>query len=123
MDVIYFDKSNISRLTEQTYEKTVTLSIPAVKWEVRNQARMHIRNGDDPYKDCSNAMEHWAETATAIGARIGKKGVELLTPYGVEDLLKLTVRQTPKFMHKGDMYKKRIEDKGWRKMWPFLDIL
>ena len=68
-------------------------------------------------------MEHWAETTTAIGARIGKKGVELLTPYGVEDLLNLTVRQTPKFMHKGDMYKKRIEDKGWRKMWPFLDIL
>ena len=123
VDVIYFDKSNISRLTEQTYEKTVTLSIPAVKWEVRNQARMHIRNGDDPYKDCSNAMEHWAETATAIGARIGKKGVELLTPYGVEDLLKLTVRQTPKIMHKGDMYKKRIEDKGWRKMWPLLDII
>ena len=43
--------------------------------------------------------------------------------YGVEDLINLTVRQTPKFMHKGDMYKKRIEDKGWRKMWPLLDIL
>ena len=123
VDVIYFDKSNTSRSTEQTYEKTLSVSVPTVKWEVRNQARMHIKNGDHPYKDCSHAMEHWAETATAIGARIGKNGVELLTPYGVEDLLNLTVRHTPKFMHKGDIYNKRIEDKAWHKMWPLLDII
>ena len=123
VDVIYFDKSDISRRSEEIYEARLKMLVPRVKWEVRNQARMHIRNGDAPYKDCFNALEHWAETPTAIGARIGNQGIELLAPYGVDDLLNLTVRQTPKFRHKREIYERRIKEKGWRQTWPLLDII
>jgi len=123
VDVIYFDKANTSRSKEQAYMEKLTVLVPTVKWEVRNQARMHIRNGDDPYRDCLNAVEHWAETPTAIGVRLGADDVELLAPYGVDDLLNLIVRQTPKFMTKRDVYGKRITEKQWHKMWPLLDII
>ena len=123
VDVIYFDRSNLSRAPEKTYEARLTTLVPSVRWEVRNQARMHMRNGNKPYKDCADALEHWAETPTAIGARIGDERVELLAPYGVDDLLNLTVRQTPKFRHKREIYERRIQDKGWRQTWPLLDII
>lgn len=123
VDVIYFDRSNLSRAPEKTYEARLTAIVPTVRWEVRNQARMHMRNGNKPYKDCADALEHWAETPTAIGARIGDERVELLAPYGVDDLLNLTVRQTPKFRHKREIYERRIQDKGWRQTWPLLDII
>ena len=97
--------------------------MPTANWEVRNQARMHLRNNDKPYKDCFNALEHWAETPTAIGARLVLNQIELLAPYGVSDLLGLTVRQTPKFIHKRQIYYDRIEEKQWRSKWPLLTII
>ena len=86
-------------------------------------SEMCIRDRDKPYKDCFNALEHWAETPTTIGARLGPDGLELLAPYGVDDLLDLIVRQTPKFLNKRDIYEQRIEQKGWRQKWPLLDII
>ena len=123
VDVIFFDTSDLSYSKEIAYETTLKALVPTANWEVRNQARMHLRNNDKPYKDCFNALEHWAETPTAIGARLVLNQIELLAPYGVSDLLGLTVRQTPKFIHKRQIYYDRIEEKQWRSKWPLLTII
>jgi hypothetical protein len=45
----------------------------ALGWSVKNQARMHERNADRPYRSASDAMMHSPETATAVGARLGDR--------------------------------------------------
>ncbi len=122
VDVIYFDSSP-PQDQEEVYRQQLKALQPEVNWEVRNQARMHIRNHDAPYRDSYHALEHWAETATAIGVRFNGDEIELLTPYGVDDLLGMIVRPTPKFTHKRQIYEKRISDKAWQKKWPRLTIL
>lgn len=123
VDVVFYDKSDCSRSKETSYENYLGSLVPMVKWEVRNQARMHLKNTDDPYRDCFNALEHWPDTPTAIGARLHLNQVEILAPFGIEDLVGLVVRQTPKFIQKRQIYEKRIEEKNWRKKWPLLTII
>ena len=56
---------------------------------------MHARNGHAPYRDVADALAHWPETATAIAARLGPAGVEILAPHGLADLFALLARPTP----------------------------
>jgi len=123
IDVIYFDADDIAKAREKAYEAQLKSLIPHARWEVRNQARMHVENKDAPYTNCRHALEYWLETATAIGARLKAGKLELLTPYGVDDLLGLILRQTPKTLHKRDIYEARIEAKHWRNKWPKLTII
>ena len=55
----------------------------AATWSVKNQARMHLRNGDAPYRDTFDAVAHWAETATAIAARSLRGKIEVMAPHGI----------------------------------------
>ncbi|MCC2653069.1 MAG: hypothetical protein K0Q60_3235, partial [Microvirga sp.] len=66
---------------------------------------------------------HWAETPTAIAARTIEGRVEVMAPYGVDDLLNLIVRPTPVFGHKMDAYRERIMAKDWPARWPKLTML
>jgi hypothetical protein len=90
---------------------------------VKNQARMHLRNGDAPYRNTLDAVAHWAETATAVAARSIGGTVEVMAPYGVDDLLNLIVRPAPVFGHKMDVYCERVMAKGWPALWPKLTML
>ncbi len=49
IDVIYFDPADLSRETENRYEAELRILAPEYPWSVKNQARMHLRNGDKPY--------------------------------------------------------------------------
>ncbi|MGI9387912.1 MAG: nucleotidyltransferase family protein [Methyloligellaceae bacterium] len=123
VDVVYFDPRHATLERDETIEDRLTNEIRDVPWSVSNQARMHVRNGDMPYSDVEDALRHWPETATAIGARIGHYGIELVAPYGVEDLIKLIVRPTPAFANKMDLCRKRISAKSWTERWPKLSLL
>ncbi len=96
--------------------------LPGVPWSVRNQARMHARNGDAPYRDVGHAMEHWPETATAVAVRLdGDGGVEVLAPFGLQDLWGCRVVPTPHMRQRADrraVFAGRAVSKGWEKRWP-----
>ena len=74
---------------------------------MKNQARMHLKNGDPPYTGTIDAMRNCPETATAIAARSNGALVELAAPYGVDDLLNMIVRPTPPFLKKMKQYQNR----------------
>ena len=123
VDVVYFDKEDTSVETEQKIEKKLGQMAPDVPWSVRNQARMHIRDGDAPYTSTYDALLKWPETATAVGASLSEDGeVIALCPHGVQDLLDLEVRPTPKFLERRHRYEERIKEKGWQIIWPKLKI-
>jgi hypothetical protein len=123
VDVIFCDAREATLARDLAIEDHLIGDLSDVAWSVHNQARMSARNGDAPYKDVEDAIRHWSETATAIAARLNGGRVELLAPYGVEDLIQLVVRPTPAFAHKMEIYQARIAAKNWSARWPKLRIV
>jgi len=127
IDVVYFDPENIDPAAEAELERRLGALLPGLPWEVKNQARMHLGNGDPPYRDCADALAHWLETPTAVGVRLNDGGnPELLAPLGTKDLLALVVRPTPHaraHKHRLAAYRERLERKNWPARWPKMRMI
>lgn len=122
VDVIWYNPNCIDAAEDRRFEAQLALSEPSFVWSVKNQARMHTRNGDAPYSSSSDAMTHWPETATAVAARRkGATGCEIAAPLGLDDLFDLVLRPTPRFRRdKRAIYEQRVLGKSWTTAWPLL---
>ena len=124
VDVAYFDKSDINESTEKLHEASLRRKFPT-DWSVKNLARMHTVNGsgDKPYLTSEDAIAHWPETATCVAVRLNQKGkLKLIAPYGVDDLVNLTVRPSP--LHSSpEQVQARVVKKRWLERWPKLRII
>ncbi|MGG6230350.1 nucleotidyltransferase family protein [Tenacibaculum sp. SDUM215027] len=121
IDVIYFDENNLTKERELALEEQLKAINPSVNWSVKNQARMHLRNGHSPYKSCYEAISYWPETATAIAVQLNTNNqIEFIAPHGLDDLFNLVVKPTPNF----DLttYCNRVTNKGWKDTWRKLVI-
>jgi hypothetical protein len=121
IDVVFFDKTNISEKLEKEIEQQLNEIDPKIKWSVKNQARMHFRNNHLKYINTENAISYWPETATAIAVRLNLNDkIEILAPYGLNDLFNLIVKPTPNF----DLivFQKRVNEKEWKKQWKNLKL-
>ncbi len=127
IDVVYFDPKASDPAAEAALARRLGARLPDLSWEVKNQARMHLRNGDAPYGSCAEALAHWLETPTAVALRLNQAGgLELLAPFGTEDLLGLVVRPTPHartHKHRLAAYRARLEAKNWPAKWPKLRVV
>lgn len=124
VDVVYFDAVVTDRARETEYERALAAVLSDVPWSVRNQARMHIRNREDPYLDTADAMSRWVQTATAVGARIDEEGeIHILAPHGLDDLVNLILRPTPSHAHRREMFETLIAEKRWLEIWPKLKVV
>ena len=122
VDVIWYDPRRANPAEDLEHEAALRDAEPAITWSVKNQARMHGRNGDTPYASAVEAMRYWPETATAVAARRrGEHRCEIAAPFGLEDLLGLVLRSTPRFSgEKRAVYEERLRTKGWAVSWPRL---
>lgn len=119
VDVVYYDIDYPEESFETEMEEKLRAVRSEIKWSVTNQARMHTLHGDRPYRDTSEAMAKWPETCTAVAVRMKEDGsLELLAPWGVEDLVNMVVRPTPAFEQRMDEFRARQEKKQWQKKWP-----
>jgi hypothetical protein len=121
IDVVYYDDSDPDGAKETEIEARLSALVPGVIWQARNQRRMHRwrDKGDQPYRDTEDSLRYWLETPTAVAARLtNDERIELLAPYGLDDLLNLTCRPTPAGLRRADDYRKRLASKGWRQRWP-----
>ncbi len=59
LDIVYFDPNEIDDKAALIYEAQLTAMMPEFNWQVRNQANMHLRNGDKPYQNTLDAMSYW----------------------------------------------------------------
>lgn len=122
VDVIWFDSQCSDAARDCTLEAALAARMPELVWSVKNQARMHRRNGDAPYSSVANAMTHWPETATAVAVRIDwSGGIEVNAPLGLEDLFCLRLAPTPHFRgHKRPIFDRRVAQKRWFARYPDL---
>ncbi|MDH3913632.1 MAG: nucleotidyltransferase family protein [Rhodospirillales bacterium] len=120
IDVVYHDPARPDPAAEAAAEARLRALAPGLPWSVRNQARMHLKNGDAPYQSTADALRHWLETPTAVAVRLGHdRAPELLAPLGLDDLLGLVLRPTPYARaHRMAAFRERVERKGWLKTWP-----
>jgi uncharacterized protein len=62
-DVVWFDKDRATPLSaDAEIEAGLRRAEPSANWSVKNQARMHTRNGDAPYLSAEDALSRWPET-------------------------------------------------------------
>ncbi|MBI3505630.1 MAG: nucleotidyltransferase family protein [Proteobacteria bacterium] len=124
VDVIWFDKARATPAFDDEIEVRLRACEPDVDWSVKNQARMHLRNGDEPYSSTDDAMRHWPETATAVAVRLVGDHIEILAPFGLDDLFSLTVRPTPAFEGtKRPVFERRALKKRWSERWPQVTVV
>ncbi|UQS16150.1 nucleotidyltransferase family protein [Pseudomonas sp. HS6] len=124
IDVIWFDAECYTPEEDEALEAILKGLEPSANWSVKNQSRMHIQNGDEPYLCSIDAMRYWPETATAVAARLQGGGLcEIAAPLGVDDLLGLVVRPAGRFAtEKKAIFQDRFKSKKWMKMWPLLTL-
>jgi hypothetical protein len=70
IDVIYYNTDKLDEEIEKKYEQKLEQETGMSIWSVKNQASMHIRNGDKPYKSIEDAISQWPETVTTVGIRL-----------------------------------------------------
>jgi hypothetical protein len=124
IDVIWFDPDRAERSLDEALEARLRKILPISGWSVKNQARMHLRNGDAPYRNSADAMTHWPETATAVAARPTAGGrVEISAPLGLADLYACRLRPTVSFSNaRRTIFEERVRKKRWLERYPRLVI-
>jgi len=124
VDVAHFDPTDPRPERDAELEAALARQAQGVPWEVRNQARMHLRHGDPPYADSLDAIGHWVETATAVAARLTPDGrIELAAPHGFDDLFDLIVRPVPAHAPDLTAFRERAARKRWTARWPRLQVV
>lgn len=129
IDLAYYNADDQSEESEQRVERELseTLNEVGIPLDVKNQARVHTwyarTFGDDisPYGSLREAIETWPTTATAVAIRLnGETGkLEVIAPFGLDDLLSLTVRPNRKQITQEIYAKYR---RRWQSQWPELKI-
>ena len=123
IDVLYFDQQRCNAEDDAAVERKLRHMQPALPWSVRNQARMHLRNGDSPYESTADALRFWLETPTCVAVRLrADDAIEIVAPYGLRDLFAMTIRPTPRGQARKVEYQARIEAKRWHERWPNVTI-
>ncbi|KHT64242.1 nitrate reductase [Photobacterium gaetbulicola] len=122
VDVVYFDPDEDDPNQYLFYERQLTQMLPDCHWQVRNQARMHLRNGDTPYSSTLDAMSYWPEKETAVGVRLTGKGeYECIAAFGFESLFELQLTPNPKRPY--SLFTERLNGKNWLEHWPKLQVM
>jgi hypothetical protein len=122
IDVLYFDAADQDPAVETMLEQRLNAVLEA-PWSVTNQARMHRLNDDAPYASTEDALRYWIETPTAVAVRLCEDDcIEVIAPWGLEDLFTLTVRPTPSGRSKSGVFQRRLAEKNWRTRWPGLRV-
>lgn len=122
VDVIYFDPGETDADKYLEYELRLSQLIPRLKWQVRNQANMHSRNGDSPYQSSFDAMTYWPEKETAVAIRkLSSGSFECIAAFGFDSLFDLQITHNP--ARQRNIFESRIKAKGWLVQWPGLTIV
>ncbi len=116
VDVVYF---STDPRDEKALEARLAAEVPGELYSVTNQAEMAAWNGHEPYRSTAHAMAHWSETATAVGVRLtAEDRLEVIAPYGLDDLFAGVVRPTPAFAAKPEVFAARQIEKRFAERFP-----
>jgi hypothetical protein len=124
VDVAWYSSAQIDPQLDLELEFKLKQQLPNVKWQVRNQARMHHRNSVAAYASAKDAVARFPETATCLGVAMNDKNeIEWRVTAGLADAWALRLRHNA---HSGlalSVTQRRIEEKNWLARWPHLRLM
>ena len=119
VDVIYYDATESNENTYVEHEARLSALMPELNWQVRNQAKMHLRNGDQPYLNSIDAMSYWPEKETAVAIRqLENQDYECVSVFGFDSLFDLKLSHNTK--RTKAIFEHRVKSKQWLNHWPKL---
>ena len=118
IDVIYLGNGEKER--EDQYTSKLTTMLSTVTWEVRDQVRMAQKHGHLQYPDISSALSTWVEKCTAVAVRKHGNNLDIVAPWGLEDLFQGIISPTDPKMR--PVMLERIKTKNWLSQYPFLVV-
>ncbi|MGE6287735.1 nucleotidyltransferase family protein [Aeromonas media] len=123
IDLIYLDPGDPEGADEREHEAWLAERLPGQRWEVRNQARMHVRQQVPPFASSLEALSHWVEVPTCIGVRLlANDEFQWLAPHGFGHNWSLQVSANPRCRQESRIFIDRIRDKQWQRIWPDLVV-
>ncbi|OMH30551.1 nucleotidyltransferase family protein [Motiliproteus sp. MSK22-1] len=121
IDVVYFCTADTSKERDQILERRLCELEPGLPWSVKNQARMHLKHGDTPYKSTLDAMRYWPEKQTSIGVMLDRND-DIVVQHCFDLGFQFNGNVDHNPARTVDVFKKRVSGKGWLKLWPALQI-
>lgn len=128
VDVVYWAEAEPEGAA-RAYEAKLRAALPAITWEVTNQATVHLWHQQvlgrqvAPHRSVAEGIATWPETATAVGVRLGAEGtLDILAPLGLEDLFALRLRHNSVLAPR-EIFWQRVESKRWGQRWPELQLI
>jgi hypothetical protein len=127
-DLVYYDSVDLSEESETAVEREAKLLVAdlPVKLDVKNQARVHLwypkcfGYAIQPYLSTEDAIGTWPTTATAVGVRPGGRELQVVAPFGLDDLFNLVVRAN-RVQITPEIYEQKVV--RWIARWPSLTVL
>jgi len=122
IDLVYFDATELSCQREQQAEAWLQQQLPGYRFEVRNQARMHLLHGHAPYQNCADGISRWVEIPTCVGVHLGANDrLSFTCAFGLAANWSLQVAMNPHHPRPA-IFTERIKQKNWLQLWPQLQI-
>ncbi len=127
IDVVFFDP-------KRPYEDNLTIQaelkkrLPQYEWQVKNEVYMNTHNFNNvpPFTSVADAIGHFVETPTCVGAYLDESGqLRLIAPHGVADLLNFVCRPVQSYQQDAAhmaIFNQRMAEKQWQQKWPQLTI-
>ena len=120
IDVLFFDPTY--QYDESQLKQHLQEQAPQFDWDVKNQARMHVKNQHGAYQNSEDAMSFWPEKETAVAVRLLDNGqLAFLAPFGLARLFQNTLSHNPK--REKALFEQRVKRKKWLHIWPKLQIV
>ncbi|TAL94396.1 MAG: nucleotidyltransferase family protein [Paraburkholderia sp.] len=128
VDVVYFDAAPGDPGQDACLESRLRSVIPALRWEVTNQATVHdwfssnLGQAVPPLGSLEEGVATWPEFATCVGVNLDDEdSIGVIAPHGLDDLFGLRVRHNPRRASLAT-YQQRLESKRFGERWPLLLI-
>jgi hypothetical protein len=129
VDVVFFDADDLTAEREHRSEDALSAREPSVKWDVKNQARVHLwfetRFGcpAEPLHSTADGVATWPERASAVAVRLDRDGeIAVLAPCGLDDLLDGVWRRNPVRVTDAE-WQARLDRKRPGDRWPGVTVL
>ena len=126
VDVIFYDPYDLSHETEKRIEQELQLQMEDTKWDVKNQAAIHLWYRDvfgytiPPRTSSIDAIATWSPSS--IGARLSNGEIEIAAPNGLDDLCELKFRGNPAYIP-NDLFMARVKKRRIQEKWPLVQII
>lgn len=120
IDICYYDKNNLDPKLDLKYERILNSKSSKNIFSVKNQARMHIKNGSNQYESTIDAIKYWPEVQTAIAVSLDEENeIIIYSVYPLERSFSLNLIRNPLFKN-DSLFNERLKKKGWIEKWPNL---